>query len=361
MDKISTVRTGSLTFAPEAGSQRLRDVINKNVCEADLLRAVNVAFEAGKNQVKLYFMTGLPTEQYEDLDGIRSGVRLSSLDKYMPLIYPQSASIFDYAKDCMLFVCESFSVKEKFDASCKLMNETVKGLFQDGVLCKGLDKYSLQLFNLFDYYEKCGAVYLDNKLFTGASFSAGEFGHIVTHAGGKDCTCGGKGCYEAYASAKALVGNVEEKTGRKMNGREIFAEFENPEIREIIDEWIDEIVVGLKSLIYIFNPSLVVAGGGIMSQEYITSEVNKRLANELMPSFRKVKIVKALMGNDANKLGAAYLAGLCVGYWKDTAEIESNREVDTVFTPKMDTAERDRLYKGWKRAVERAKNWAEEE
>ncbi|MBQ3044477.1 MAG: transcription-repair coupling factor [Clostridia bacterium] len=98
----------------------------------------------------------------EDLDGIRSGVRLSSLDKYMPLIYPQSASIFDYAKDCMLFVCESFSVKEKFDASCKLMNETVKGLFQDGVLCKGLDRYSLQLFNLFDYYEKHGAVYLDN-------------------------------------------------------------------------------------------------------------------------------------------------------------------------------------------------------
>jgi len=98
----------------------------------------------------------------EDLDGIRSGVRLSSLDKYLPLIYQHSASIFDYAKDCMFFVCESFTVKEKFDASCKLMNETVKGLFQDGVLCKGLDKYSLQLFNLFDYYEKFGAVYLDN-------------------------------------------------------------------------------------------------------------------------------------------------------------------------------------------------------
>ena len=98
----------------------------------------------------------------EDLDGIKNGMRLSSLDKYMPLIYPRSASIFDYAKDCMLFVCESFAVKDKFDASCKLMNETVKGLFQDGVLCKGLDKYTLQLFNLFDYYEKCGAVYLDN-------------------------------------------------------------------------------------------------------------------------------------------------------------------------------------------------------
>ncbi len=70
MDKVASVRSSSLTFAPEAGTQRLRDVINKNVEEEDLLRAVNVAFEAGKTQVKLYFMMGLPTETYEDLDGI---------------------------------------------------------------------------------------------------------------------------------------------------------------------------------------------------------------------------------------------------------------------------------------------------
>ena len=70
MDKIATVRSSSLTFAPEAGTQRLRDVINKNVREGDLLRAVSVAFEAGKNAVKLYFMNGLPTETYEDIEGI---------------------------------------------------------------------------------------------------------------------------------------------------------------------------------------------------------------------------------------------------------------------------------------------------
>lgn len=70
MDKISSVRTGGLTFAPEAGTQRMRDVINKNVTEADLLRACNTAFDAGKNAVKLYFMQGLPTEQNDDLEGI---------------------------------------------------------------------------------------------------------------------------------------------------------------------------------------------------------------------------------------------------------------------------------------------------
>lgn len=153
-----------------------------------------------------------------------------------------------------------------------------------------------------------GAIYFDNKLFTGSSFSAGEFGHIITHAGGRKCSCGGVGCYEAYASAGALVRNVAEKLGKKMNGREIFANFDNPEIRLLIDEWIDEIVIGLKSLVYIFNPSLIVAGGGIMNEAYITDEINKRMQKELMASYRNVKIVKALMGNDANKLGAAYLA-----------------------------------------------------
>ena len=70
MDKVSTVKTGSPTFAPEAGTQRLRDAINKNVCEADLLRAVNVAYDVGKTAVKLYFMNGLPTETDEDIEGI---------------------------------------------------------------------------------------------------------------------------------------------------------------------------------------------------------------------------------------------------------------------------------------------------
>ena len=67
LDKVASIRASSITFAPEAGSQRLRDVINKNLYEQDLMRAVNVAFDAGKTQVKLYFMQGHPTETDEDL------------------------------------------------------------------------------------------------------------------------------------------------------------------------------------------------------------------------------------------------------------------------------------------------------
>lgn len=69
-NKIQKVRKSGLTFAPEAGTQRLRDVINKGITEEDLTRASRQAFEMGWNNIKLYFMIGLPTECYEDLDGI---------------------------------------------------------------------------------------------------------------------------------------------------------------------------------------------------------------------------------------------------------------------------------------------------
>jgi radical SAM family uncharacterized protein len=68
--EVQKVRRSTLTFAPEAGTQRLRDVINKGVTEEDLIKAVSAAFESGWHAIKLYFMIGLPTETYEDLDGI---------------------------------------------------------------------------------------------------------------------------------------------------------------------------------------------------------------------------------------------------------------------------------------------------
>ncbi len=70
LEETQKERKTSLTFAPEAGTQRLRDVINKGVTEEDLMEKVRDAFEGGWSSCKLYFMMGLPTETYEDLDGI---------------------------------------------------------------------------------------------------------------------------------------------------------------------------------------------------------------------------------------------------------------------------------------------------
>ncbi len=70
LEKVASVRKSGLTFAPEAGTQRLRDAINKNVTEQNVLDTCKVAFEGGYSAVKLYFMMGLPTETLEDIEGI---------------------------------------------------------------------------------------------------------------------------------------------------------------------------------------------------------------------------------------------------------------------------------------------------
>lgn len=70
MEKVQKVRKSSLTFAPEAGTQRMRDIINKNITEENLLSSVKMAFEGGYSSIKLYFMIGLPFETIEDVCGI---------------------------------------------------------------------------------------------------------------------------------------------------------------------------------------------------------------------------------------------------------------------------------------------------
>lgn len=85
MEQIQKVRKSGLTFAPEAGTQRLRDVINKNITEDEIFRACRLAFSGGYSAVKLYFMMGLPTETDDDIRGIADlAVRIADLYYQMP-------------------------------------------------------------------------------------------------------------------------------------------------------------------------------------------------------------------------------------------------------------------------------------
>lgn len=152
-----------------------------------------------------------------------------------------------------------------------------------------------------------GALYLDNKLYKGMGCSAGEFGHMITHAGGKQCTCGGEGCYECYASTKALLDSVNKRNSTQLNAFEIFEKenFSKPEIRSVIDQWIDEMIIGLINIIYIFNPPLIVLGGGIMNEDYVIDLIDRKIYNLLMENFRDVNIVRSKLGSDAALLGVA--------------------------------------------------------
>ena len=108
MKKVSSVRTGGITFAPEAGTQRLRDVINKNVSEEDLMRSVGIAFRGGKSNVKLYFMNGLPTETDEDIVGI-AGLAKKVVDQYYAMPKPERPKGLGVTVSVSCFVPKPFT------------------------------------------------------------------------------------------------------------------------------------------------------------------------------------------------------------------------------------------------------------
>ncbi len=87
---------------------------------------------------------------------------MGSSDRYLNLAYDKLETIFDYCRDCMLFACESGNIKERADNVIKMLNEDIKMMFEDGVLCKGLDNYSMKWSDVVSEYEKSGVIYLDN-------------------------------------------------------------------------------------------------------------------------------------------------------------------------------------------------------
>ncbi|WP_077325201.1 ROK family protein [Virgibacillus siamensis] len=154
-----------------------------------------------------------------------------------------------------------------------------------------------------------GALFLDGKIYTGHNYSAGEIGHINLYPNGKSCTCGNNGCFERYASSSALEGLIGTRLGYQLELKKFFDLLlagDEP-CREIFERWIDDLTTGLQSLVHIFNPELIVIGGGISAQgQFLLRAINTALMKKLMPNHRKSLTVKlAENDNKANLLGAA--------------------------------------------------------
>ncbi|MBQ5889555.1 MAG: TIGR03960 family B12-binding radical SAM protein [Clostridia bacterium] len=108
LQKVASVRKSGLTFAPEAGTQRLRDAINKNVTEKDVMDTCRVAFEGGYTSVKLYFMMGLPTETMEDIEGIAT-LAQKVVDLYYSLENRPKGKGVSVSVSCATFIPKPFT------------------------------------------------------------------------------------------------------------------------------------------------------------------------------------------------------------------------------------------------------------
>ncbi len=153
-----------------------------------------------------------------------------------------------------------------------------------------------------------GAIFSDGRLYSGCSYSAGEFGAIVTHPEDRDIGSDMfSGCYEKYASVTALVKSAVQMDPTLDSGRKIFERIDEPEVRALVDRWTTEIVYGLITIVHMLNPECVILGGGIMEQPCVLEQLREKLYPNIMPSFRHVQIKRAALGNRAGMLGAAVL------------------------------------------------------
>lgn len=154
-----------------------------------------------------------------------------------------------------------------------------------------------------------GGAILDGRPYREIRRPGSEFGHMITHAGGEPCPCGERGCYERYASSAALVRRAK---GYK-NAKEIVdaVQRNDPAILPIWESYIEEVCVGLVSLMAIFYPEVISIGGGISaSGDFLLNAILKGLSHH--EGYRKyyshIRIRLADFGNDAGVLGAAAAA-----------------------------------------------------
>lgn len=155
-----------------------------------------------------------------------------------------------------------------------------------------------------------GSIIVNGQVYNGASYSAGEFGHMTLYPGGEPCLCGDNGCYEQYASSSALDRRAQEYFKQTISLQELFYQAKRGEktAELIIDQWVDDVALGIKSLVHIFNPPLIVIGGGISEQgNYLLEKLQRNVDARIMISFqRSLELKLAQNGNDANLQGAVY-------------------------------------------------------
>ena len=155
-----------------------------------------------------------------------------------------------------------------------------------------------------------GGIVLGGKIFGGTRGIAGELGHFTLYQDGPRCPCGKRGCFESYAATTALVRRAKEATGEpSLDGRTIFARAGAGDavMLSVLDAWIDDIAAGISGLVHIFNPEMVLIGGGVSAQEeLLIAPLRERVLAQVMPRFAEgLRIEAATLSNDAGLIGAA--------------------------------------------------------
>ena len=171
-----------------------------------------------------------------------------------------------------------------------------------------------------------GGVIIDGKIYTGFNFCGAELGHTVIEYNGRPCTCGRKGCFEAYSSATALITAtkkaMEEHKDSKMweiagsldnvDGKTAFdgMRADDTTAKQVIDEFIRYLGCGLTNMVNIFQPEILLIGGGLCKEgDNLVKPLKEIIANDCYCIDEKLlpKLGICKLGNGAGIIGAAFL------------------------------------------------------
>lgn len=175
-----------------------------------------------------------------------------------------------------------------------------------------------------------GGIIIDHKVYSGFNYAGAELGHIVIEYNGRQCSCGRKGCWEAYSSATGLINMTKEKLAEceakgiptlmtdfvkeegKVSGKTAFAAMKKGDApaKEVVDMYIGYLGCGLSNIINIFQPEILVIGGGICNEKhYLTDPLEKIIKEETYgnEAIKPTTLKIAELGNDAGIIGAAVL------------------------------------------------------
>ena len=175
-----------------------------------------------------------------------------------------------------------------------------------------------------------GGIVLDGKVYCGFNHAGAELGHMVIEHGGRHCSCGRDGCWEAYSSATGLINMTKDKLeackaegsaaimeeivkdAGKISGKTAFAAMRKgcKAGAEVVDEYISYLACGLANIINIFQPNVLSIGGGICNEgDALLVPLEEKIWSETygLEKEKRTKIVIAQLGNDAGIIGAASL------------------------------------------------------
>lgn len=166
-----------------------------------------------------------------------------------------------------------------------------------------------------------GGIILNGRLWGGCNSAAGELGHMVLHTGGRPCTCGRKGCFEAYASATALVQRAKEAVAdapesllanAPIDGRAVFAAAKagDETAARVLDAFITDLAEGVANIINILQPELLCIGGGLSGAgAQLLAPLREKTAPMIYSRYsrRNTRLELASLGNAAGIIGAAGL------------------------------------------------------